>query len=538
MKKLFIILFIISFSRALGQNIPLDQQVQKRFNEITLEADTSIFTGFRAADWLEYKYFLNSKKSQLTDSAFGLSAGDPKGYFFKQLATNNWVQANGQNSVFAIDPYIDAVFGKAKNQDNALYQVAAGLRLQGTVNDKISYSLAYVYYKQRFPGYLNTYVQGNQGYGFGMGKGTLQNNGSYAYNQVTGHFTYAPSSHFLISAGNGKNFIGDGYRSLILSDNASNYPYIRMQARFWRITYNVTYAEYNNPRYLVDGDKQRKYSVMHYFGINFSKKFQLGLIDNVIWYAKDTSIHRGFDPLYISPIIFTRPVEFAVGSPDNAFLGVTAKYNVYKNGFFYGQIAIDDMHITESLKNHAQHYGNKYGIQLGLWNKDLFAVKGLSWRIEFNSVRPYTYSHGFDKAGLNYTHANQVLTDPFGANFNELISIFQYNYKRWYGFMQNLYTVRGEYDPSKPYPQGDDPWGGDLTNIPNPPVFGSKTTQGIKNKYFYNQLSVGYLINPRNRLAIQADAVYRRHTMPGSTTSDYYFSIGIKTGLYNFYKDF
>lgn len=507
---------------------------------MVLDADTSIavFTGFRATDWLEYKYFLNKKKSQLADSAFGLSAGDPKGYLFKQLATNNWVQANGKNSVFAVDPYVDAAFGKAKTQDNALYQLAAGIRLQGTVNDKISYGLAYVYYNQRFPNYLNSYLQGNMGYGFGMGKGTLQNNGGYAYSQVTGHFTYTPNKHFLVSIGNGKNFIGDGYRSLILSDNAANYPYIRLQARYWRLTYNVTYAEYDNPRYLVNGDRQRKYSVMHYFGISFSKRFQLGFIDNVIWYAKDTALHRGFDMQYLSPIIFTRPIEYSVGSPDNAFLGVTAKYQVYKNGFLYGQIGLDDLHITESFKAKSQHFGNKYGVQLGIWNKDLFGVKGLSWRGEFNSVRPYTYSHGFDKAGLNYTHANQVLTDPFGANFNELISIFQYNKDRWYGFLQNLYTIRGEHDPNVAYPQGEDPWGGDLTDYNNPPVFGSKTMQGIRHKYFYNQLSVGYLINPRNRLAIQADAVYRRHTMPGTTSSDYYFSIGIKTGLYNFYKDF
>jgi hypothetical protein len=30
----------------------------------------------------------------------------------------------------------------------------------------------------------------------------------------------------------------------------------------------------------------------------------------------------------------------------------------------------------------------------------------------------------------------------------------------------------------------------------------------------YNQLTAGYLINPRNRLALQADIVYRKHTAP------------------------
>jgi hypothetical protein len=549
MKKLFLILSIISFTTAFAQNIPLDQQVQKRYNEITLAADTSIFTGFRAIDWLEVKHILDKHRTQLTDSAFGLSAGDAKGYFFKQLATNNWIQANGNNSVFAIDPYFDAAIGKSKEQDNVLYQAAAGLRLQGVANDKFSYSLGYIYYNQRFPNYLNTYTQGNQGYVAGMGKGSLLQNGGYSFSQVTGHFTYIPNKHFLVSVGNGKNFIGDGYRSLILSDNSANYPYLRLQAKYWRFTYNVVYAVLDDPRYQADSSSRHKYSAMHYLGINFSKKFQLGIYDNVIWLARDKTVHRGFDVQYLNPLIFMRPTEFAVGSPDNAFLGLTAKYKLSGNAFLYGQIALDDLHLTESIKNKKQHFGDKYGIQLGLWNKDLFGAKGLSWRLEFNSVRPYTYTHGFDKPALNYTHANQALADPFGANFNEFISVLQYNHGRWYGELENLYTIRGEglVPRTKPgtstivyLPSGYDLWGGDLTNnnYSRDFYYGSTTTQGVKNNYFYNQLTVGYLINPRNRLAIQGDVIARRHTVGGDKNTDFYFSIGIKTGLYNFYKDF
>jgi len=546
MKKLFLILSSVSLTTAFAQNVPLNQQVQKRYNEMTLAADTSVFTGFRSIDWLEFKNILNKNRTQLADSAFGLTAADPKGYFLKNITTDNWVQANGNNSVFAIDPYIDAAMGKSKEQDNALYQIAAGLRLQGTVNDKFSYSLGYIYYNQRFPVYLNTYVQGNQGYIAGMGSGTLSQNGSYGFSQVTGNFTYAPNSHFLVSVGNGKNFIGDGYRSLILSDNPANYPYLRLQARYWKFTYNVLYAELNNPRYPINGSSQRKYSTMHYLGVNFSKKFQMGIYDNVIWYTRDTGIRRGFDVQYLNPVLFMRPTEFAVGSPDNAFLALTAKYKLSGKAFLYGQIALDDLHLTESIKKKQQHFGNKYGIQLGLWNKDLFGAKGLSWRLEFNSVRPYTYTHGFDKPGLNYTHDNQALADPFGANFNEVISILQYSHNRWYAELENLYTVRGEgltrvnqSGVTAYLPSGYDLWGGDLTDgVSSQFYYGSTTMQGTKNMYLYNQLTVGYLINPRNRLAIQGDIVARRHTVAGNSNSDFYFSIGIRTGLYNFYKDF
>ena len=46
---------------------------------------------------------------------------------------------------------------------------------------------------------------------------------------------------------------------------------------------------------------------------------------------------------YLNPLIFLRPLEFALGSPDNAFIGITGKYKLYKNGFIYGQLGLDDL---------------------------------------------------------------------------------------------------------------------------------------------------------------------------------------------------
>jgi hypothetical protein len=41
----------------------------------------------------------------------------------------------------------------------------------------------------------------------------------------------------------GVNFIGDGYRSLLLSDNSFNYPYLKIVAKFWHINYMVLYSQ-------------------------------------------------------------------------------------------------------------------------------------------------------------------------------------------------------------------------------------------------------------------------------------------------------
>lgn len=536
-KKLFL-LFIITavYVSATAQQVPLDIAVQNRMNELTLSADSSIFTGFRAINWLELKPYLKNRGTDITDSIFGISY-PAIGYAFTSITTDNWIKAGTNKNVFTIDPYITATGGYEKEGSTTLFQAAGGLQLQGIYNDKFSYSLGFVSGYRKFPTYISQYILSNQNYQPGLGKGNLQSNG-FTSTQIDANLTYVGGRHFLVAAGYGKNFIGDGYRSLILSDNASNNPYVRLQAKLWKLTYNVLYTRYENPRFHVFGAEQVKYSTTHYLGINFSKKFQIGLFDNIIWLKNDTTSQRGFDVQYLNPLIFMRPIEFTFGSPDNAMVGITGKYNLYKNGFIYGQIGLDDLNLNRSVDHHAQNYGNKYALQLGIWNKDFLHINNLSWRLEWNGVRPYTYGHGFGKIGLNYTHNNQSLADPFNANFHEFISMFQYHNNRWYGMLENLFAIRGE-NPGLPYNNGEDLWGGeDNYGVYGMPEYGSKTLQGIKNKYFYNQLSMGYLLNPRNRLALQGDVVYRRHNAPGISASSLFFNIGIQTRLFNNYHDF
>ena len=98
--------------------------------------------------------------------------------------------------------------------------------------------------------------------------------------------------------------------------------------------------------------------------------------------------------------------------------------------------------------------------------------------------------------------------------------------------LENLFTIRGE-NPGLPYNNGEDLWGGEA----GVPVFGSKTLQGDKHKYFYNQASLGYLLNPRNGLSIQGDAVYRHHSAPGISTNNIFVQLGIQTRLFNYNHD-
>ena len=85
------------------------------------------------------------------------------------------------------------------------------------------------------------------------------------------------------------------------------------------------------------------------------------------------------------------------------------------------------------LRDDINWWGNKYGFQLGVRSTDIFKISNLNIAAEFNTIRPYTYSHyrrgNFFPNNItvaNYTHYGQELAHPLGANFREVLGKINY----------------------------------------------------------------------------------------------------------------
>ena len=142
-----------------------------------------------------------------------------------------------------------------------------------------------------------------------------------------------------------------------------------------------------------------------------------------------------FEFQYLNPLILYRVVEQKLDSPDNVMLGLDMNYKFGRRTLAYGQLLIDELKISELFKNNGW-WGNKIGYQLGIKHYDLFNIKRLNLQFEYNSVRPYTYSHraaeGLDYSIASYSHYNQELAHPLGANFRELILLGSYRFSpKW-----------------------------------------------------------------------------------------------------------
>ena len=237
---------------------------------------------------------------------------------------------------------------------------------------------------------------------------------------------YFVNKFITVDFGKGKHFIGNGYRSLMLSNEHSPYPYLKVTTKFGRVKYYnlyTTFLDIQDP-----AQNRKKHSAIHFLDFSLTENINIGIFEGVLWQSKDKNYNRGYDIEYLNPIIFYRPVEFSKNSPDNVLMG--ASFNAELNALtLYGQLLLDDLNISRQKDRDSEYSGgffqNKFAYQLGVKS----SFKGFNVLLEYNQAQPYTYAH---KEPLqSFTHLNQSLAHPLGANFKELVALVNYSKEKW-----------------------------------------------------------------------------------------------------------
>ena len=454
------------------------------------------------------------------------------------------MQLQGKDYWFTVDPIFDLQAGKDTDADfSNTFNNTRGIYIQGGLGNKFSFSASVYENQGRFAQYFNAYAESiapSDGPAIVPGRGIAKRfkDDAFDYPVAEAYLSYTPSKFINVQFGHGKNFIGDGYRSLLQSDVASPYPYLKLNTKFWKIKYTNTYTWLKDvrPEVTEDGAFLTKYIANHYLSWNVNKRLNLGIFESVIWANTN---NRGFDINYLNPIIFYRAIEFETGQDaGNAIVGASAKYKLNDNFNVYSQFVLDEFSLND-VKGGNGSWKNKFGLQLGAKYYNAFKVKDLMLQAEYNAVRPYTYSH--NSIILNYAHNNQPMAHLWGANFRELVLIGRYRKDRVFGEAKLIAGIRG-FDINNSTDNFN--YGGNIyrDEVDRPFDSGVKIGQGIKTNTINASVQAGYLINPASNLKVFANISYRNfnpeaETMSVLNNSTVWFNFGIRTDLFNWYFD-
>ncbi len=470
-----------------------------------------------------------------TDSVLYDGLKVPSGHlnFWKRIFHDDLFQLKKDDINIVVNPIFNFEGGQETVDGLTTYTNTRGLFIKGNIGKHFHFYTDFVENQAVVPNYIDQFARQTEVMP-GQGQRKEYGTNGHDFSQVTGYISFNFAKYFNFQLGNGKHFWGDGHRSLLLSDVSYSYPYVKLTADFWKIKYTVIYnkmLQYDKAKDAVDYRYPGKYGVFQYLDWNIGKRASLGFFASVVYAEQDSTGYRGFDMHYLNPVAFLRPVEYSLGSPDNVTMGFNAKFIAAKWLTFYGQFVMGEFKADEVFSG-SKWWANKQGYQVGLKTFDLFGIKNLDVQMEYNQVRPYTYSHYTTMYA--YGHYQQPLAHLLGANFKEGYGVIRYRHRRLMFKAELMTAMYGEdFDD-------DVSWGKDVLkpNTQRPYDYGHVIGQGLRTNVYNADMNVSYLINPRNMFNVFAGMRLRELTNDQRTEETQHFYFGIRTSLKALYNNF
>lgn len=415
--------FIDRLEIKLQTNNDLNLNAIKPFNRklvtgVAESADSMVVLS-KVDEYNRQSLLMNNSEWVKGDKSLFNSKKSPWNTLYKTKA--NFFEVDEKDFFLAINPVFQFQQSIEKDNGQRLFLNTRGVTVRGLIANRLGFYTYLAENLERAPLFVQDRTLQYRAIP-GAGRFNIYKNTGWDYSDARGGITFKAAKYLDFQFAYDRNFIGNGYRSLFLSDFGNNYLFLEVDTRIWKIDYTNIFIELNPqfPKSIRDQDLllHKKYAAMHHLSFNATKWLRLGLFEAVVFGRKND-----FDFMYLNPIIFLRTAEKQNNSPDNGFVGFDFKANVAKRAQFYGQLIFDEFLLKE-LKAGNGWWGNKFGVQLGAKYIDAFKVNNLDLQAELNFVRPFTYSH-YDSSA-NYSHYNQPLAHPYGANFIEAIGIIKY----------------------------------------------------------------------------------------------------------------
>ncbi|PWL29828.1 hypothetical protein [uncultured Roseivirga sp.] len=375
------------------------------------------YEGMSELDKFNYEFLMNDNwyntKSKFNDN--------PKSWWdLMYERKSDFYVYKTDDFVLRINPALTFSGGKGSDEDQVLYTNTRGAEIQGEIDGKIGFYSMLSTTQARFPMYVHDFIRTNQAFpNEGFWKDGEGNSRTWDFFHARGYITFNLTKSINVQTGYDKHFMGNGMRSLMLSDFSSPMLFgkittqlgpFRLTNLFAELTEDIEFAG-QNPG---DGKYPKKFLASHRIDVSILPNLELGLFEAIV--ADSANIN------YFNPVIFYRSIEQQQGSPDNTLIGMDFKLNLKKQYQIYGQFIFDEFVISELRSGGS--WRNKFGVQLGGKYLNAFNISNLDLQAEFNVARPYLYA--YERPALSFSNYRNPLAHPMGANLKEIALVGRY----------------------------------------------------------------------------------------------------------------
>ncbi|MFM1931055.1 MAG: hypothetical protein RL226_358 [Bacteroidota bacterium] len=491
--------------------IPLERGMTEAIERSLSAKDTLIQTGFKP--FHANQFDRNSVPRFRTDDRRYFNLPEVK------WGKEHLIEVLDDDLTLYIDAILDVNLGRDVGdtstwQDSVvIFNNTRGIAVYGDIEKKVSFHATVFENQTQLPLWL---YEATDSLGVMPGQGRYKPFKSNArdYNFATGVISINATKWLDVHFGYGRHFIGHGYRSMLLSDVAANYPYLRLQAETnnHKLRFISIHAEMLRLERLPLGEvpeslfKKKAFSA-HYLSFMPHPRLALALFESTVFERWNPTGTQNLPWQFFQPVPGINMASFGFDSVHKVVIGADAKVKLSNSIYAYGQFVVDG--------NQRQ----RTGFQAGISFTDLAAPR-LNLRLEYNEGGIGLFSSNTPLQ--NYTHFNQALAHPLGTNFKEYIAILQHGYKRFWSEWRGVYQIHDS---------------GEKGNVFNTSDAIDVQTASL-GKTWLSDLRFGYLINPTSNFQAIIGWSWRdKETASGHLLSSLYY-VQFSVTLFNKYYDF
>lgn len=429
------------------------------------------------------------------------------------------------DATLSADPIISYEYGADRGDatayadTNRFFFSTRGFLVRGDLGHKVSFYTMFHENQGRVPQYLFRQVRDTEVLP-GQGRVKLQDGNKLDYGWSQGVLSYSPAAWLNMQAGHGKHFVGHGYRSVLLSDNAINSPFLKFSLlssnKRWQYTWWYTklmHGVTEKDRLPGGASSENLFHWMrgtfHHLSVNLGR-VQLGFFEATL-FRSITNRVEPMDPLAINPVIGLNTAAKGFDGAANCLVGTDLRLKITDRMYAYGQFATDGP--------------GRYAWQAGARAFDV-GLRGLHLQAEYNTATTFMYMG--QRRREAYMHAGQPLANPLGTAYGEAVGIVEMNHKRWMLRCQvNVSTWQR--DPADSLNLG--------TDLDKPDIGNPTEGEAITRAMTFIDASLQWLINPNTNARLVGGIM--RRDLPGAADAvqSSYWYIGLRTLLFNRYYD-